>query len=171
MFKAKIIKILLVILKIIRTIIDVIAITIIINYIFPIYNVSGGDMATTLNDNDYIVISKYSSINNNDLIAFYQGKHLMLRRCIASQGDCVNIIDGHVYINNSILIEDYCKDYTYPGDIELPLTVKEKQYFVLSDQRDNSLDSRDSSIGLINEEDILGKVIFRIYPFQKIESD
>jgi Peptidase S26. len=78
----------------------------------------------------------------------------------------VDIKDGHVYLNGEILDEPYAKGITYEGSMELPVTVGESQLFVMGDNREHSFDSRD--FGLIDISHVEGKVVFRLYPFNKI---
>lgn len=90
----------------------------------------------------------------------------MVKRVIGVEGDIVEIKDGFVYVNDELLVEDYVKGITYEGEEELPITVGEKQLFVLGDNREVSIDSRE--YGTIPIDHVEGKVVFRFYPFDTL---
>ena len=99
------------------------------------------------------------------------GNKILIKRVIAVQGDWVNIdVDGNVYVNGNKIEESYVTN-PLKGDvsIEFPIQVQNESYFVLSDERENMNDSRINEIGCIKEENIIGKVVLRIWPFNKIK--
>ena len=109
-------------------------------------------------------------LDYEDIIAFYYNNKILVKRVIAKSSDWVNIDEnGSVYVNNELLEEKYIKEKVLgETDIKYPYQVPEGKYFVLGDKRDTSIDSRSSTIGTISEEDIIGKVTFRVWPFKQI---
>ena len=142
--------------------------------------VSGESMYPTLNDNDFLIIYKLAYkkdipsrgdiiVFESDLIDPITNKYKdLVKRVIALPGESVKIKDNKVYINDKLLSEDYCLGIETHGDIDI--VVPDRQIFVLGDNRCNSSDSRDIIIGTIALDDIIGKAMFRMFPFNKIGS-
>ena len=136
----------------------------------PILQISGDSMSPTLEHDQIVVLLKTKKFDRGDLIGFYfQGK-VLLKRVIALPGDEVAIdADGNVYVNSELLEEPYVTDKGLGDcDLEFPYKVPGTGYFVMGDQRSNSVDSRNSVVGAIAQEDIIGKVFIRVWPFAKI---
>ena len=136
----------------------------------PILQISGDSMSPTLEHDEIVVLTKTKRIERGDIIAFYfQGK-ILLKRVIALPEDEVAIDgDGNVYINGELLEEPYVTDKELGDcDLEFPYKVPGTGYFVLGDRRSNSVDSRNSMVGVIPQEDIIGKVCIRVWPFSKL---
>ncbi len=137
--------------------------------------VSGSSMNNTLIDGDRLLVqSTFYTPQRGDVVVvdsyINYGKPLV-KRVIAKGGDTVDIdvAKGLVYVNGEALDEPYTPEGTLStGDVEFPLTVPEGMLFLMGDNRQHSTDSRSSSVGFIDERDILGKVILRLYPFNKI---
>ncbi|MBO5516503.1 MAG: signal peptidase I [Firmicutes bacterium] len=136
-------------------------------------------MENTLIANDYLFISKQSyrlfgDPQRGDIIVFHSSlttsdgsEKLLVKRIIAIPGDTISITGGVVYINGEAQDEPYTKDgYTNTEMDEV--YVPEGKLFCMGDNRQNSRDSRDSAIGLVNEGDVLGKAVFRLFPFSRI---
>ena len=136
----------------------------------PILQISGDSMSPTLEHDEIVVLLKTKQFEPGDLIGFYfQGK-ILLKRVIALPEDEVAIdAEGNVYVNGALLEEPYVTDKEL-GDCDLafPYKVPGTGYFVLGDQRANSVDSRNSVIGAIAQEDIIGKVFVRVWPLSRI---
>lgn len=147
------------------------AVAVLITTLFlPILQISGDSMAPTLEHDQIVVLLKNKDFDRGDLIGFYfQGK-VLLKRVIALPGDEVAIdVDGNVYVNGELLEEPYVKEKKLGDcDLEFPYKVPGTGYFVMGDQRSNSVDSRNSVIGAIPQEDIIGKVFIRVWPLSKI---
>ena len=143
-------------------------------YVVSITQVVGDSMSPTLDNQEVLILNKakyrFTDVKRGDIIAFtYEDTKYLIKRVIGLPGDHVSIIDNKVYINGRYYVEDYLKDVDTP-DFDLQdlgyNEVPEGMYFVLGDNRDNSLDSR--KIGLVSKEDIIGEVALRIWPITKI---
>lgn len=136
----------------------------------PVIEITDTSMKPLLNDNEIVLTSKIGKIKRGDIITFYHGNKILVKRVIAIQGDFVNIDEnGFVYVNGNKIEEKYIKEFRKgESDIKYPLQVSDNNCFVLSDERDVITDSRSEDIGLIKNENVIGKVIFRIWPFKKI---
>ena len=147
------------------------AIAVLITTLFlPILQISGDSMSPTLEHEQIVILFKTKEFQRGDLIGFYYQGKILLKRVIALPEDEVAIdAEGNVYVNGELLEEPYVTNKSLGDcDLEFPYKVPGTGYFVLGDQRTNSVDSRNSVIGAISQEDIIGKVIFRVWPFTKI---
>ena len=136
----------------------------------PILQISGDSMSPTLEHDEIVVLMKTKDFGRGDLIGFYYQGKILLKRVIALPEDVVVIDgDGNVYINEELLKEPYVTNKGLGDcDLEFPYTVPGTGYFVMGDQRSNSVDSRNSVVGAITQEDIIGKVSLRVWPLSKI---
>ena len=124
-------------------------------------------MAPKYNNGEFVVSIKTTNLKRKDVIAFYHGNKILVKRVIASAGEWVAIDEkGNVYVDGLQLEETYVSNRVIGEyDIEFPYQVPDGHYFVLSDDRTESTDSRNSEIGCISEDDIIGKIVFRVWPF------
>ena len=129
----------------------------------PVLQIYGSSMTPTLNEGEVVVSVKGSSFEQGDLIAFYYGNKILVKRCIATPGQWVDIDeDGNVYVDGNRLNEPYVKEKAFGDcDIKLPYQVPEDRYFCMGDHRETSVDSRNSSVGCISKEQIIGRIFFR----------
>ena len=136
----------------------------------PIFQVQRGSMTPTLIDGDVIIFNTAGKLNRGNVVAFHYGNQVLIKRIIAMGGDKVNINeDGRVYINDSPIDEPYVQELNLGEcDIKLPLIVPDGQYFVMGDHRRTSLDSRSEEIGLIQQDQMIGKALLRIWPLDKL---
>lgn len=136
----------------------------------PVFQIYGTSMTPTLSDGQLVLALKSGEFETGDLIAFYYNNKILVKRVIAQTGDWVNISeDGTVYVNNIALDEPYVLEPSI-GDcnIELPYQVPESRIFVMGDHRSVSVDSRNTSVGCVAEEQIVGRLVFRIWPLNEI---
>ena len=135
----------------------------------PVLRIYGNSMTPTLDEGNIVVSVKGSQFLTGDLVSFYYGNRLLVKRVIAGPGDWVNIDrEGNVYVNGALIEEPYLTEKAY-GDvtIEFPYQVPESRFFVLGDHRETSADSRNAVIGCVAEEQIVGKIVFRVWPFRE----
>ena len=134
--------------------------------LLPILRIYGKSMNGTLDSGDVVVSIKTSDLKTGDVVAFYYNNNILVKRVIANPGDWVDIDkDGNVFVNNVKLDEPYLDEKAYgETNIELPYQVPEGKIFVMGDNRLVSIDSRNTAIGCISEEQIVGKIVFRIWP-------
>lgn len=132
----------------------------------PVLRVYGSSMAPTLHNGEILVSVKTKDFSSGDIIAFYHGNKLLIKRYIAGSADYVNIDeDGAVSVNGTLLEEPYLAEKAYgEADIEFPYQVPDQRYFVMGDNRSVSIDSRSSIVGCIAGDQIVGKVVFRVWP-------
>ena len=138
--------------------------------LLPVLRIYGHSMNDTLDEGDVVVSIKGSSFKTGDIIAFYYNNKLLVKRVIGQPGDWVDIDEaGNVYVNQVMLEEPYLDSKAFgETNIELPYQVPESRIFVLGDNRDVSIDSRNTSVGCVAEEQIAGKIVFRVWPLDKI---
>ena len=147
------------------------AVAVLITTLFlPILQISGDSMSPTLEHNEIVVLLKTKKFERGDLIGFYYQGKILLKRVIAVPEDEVAIdADGNVYVNGELLEEPYVTDKVLGDcDLEFPYKVPGTSYFVLGDRRSNSVDSRNSVVGAISRDDIIGKVFIRVWPIPKL---
>ena len=132
----------------------------------PVLRVYGSSMAPTLHNGEILISVKTKDFSSGDIIAFYHGYKLLIKRYIAGPSDYVNVDeDGNVSVNGTLLDEPYLAEKAYgEADIEFPYQVPDQRYFVMGDNRSVSIDSRSSIVGCIAGDQIVGKVVFRVWP-------
>lgn len=137
---------------------------------FPVLQISGSSMEPTLNDEEIVVLLKTTNMKKGELCCFSYQNKLLIKRVIGLPGDKIFIDEnGKVYVNEMPIDEPYITDRALGEcDITFPCYVTDNHYFVLGDHRSTSIDSRSSVIGLVSEEYIVGKIFFRVWPFDSV---
>ena len=153
------------------TLVVVAAATVLVAVLFlPVLRIYGKSMRGTLDNGDIVVSVKSSNMKTGDVVAFYYNNNILVKRVIAGPGDWVDIDkDGNVFVNHEKLEEPYLDDKAYgETNIELPYQVPDGRIFVMGDNRSVSIDSRNTSIGCVSEEQIVGKIVYRVWPLSQI---
>ena len=134
--------------------------------LLPVLQIFGNSMTPTLAEGNFIVSVKGSELKTGDIVAFYYNNKILVKRVIANSGDWVDIDkDGTLYINNQKVEEPYVSEPSVGiCDIKLPYQVPESRIFVMGDHRNVSVDSRTKAIGCVAEEQIVGKIVFCVWP-------
>lgn len=136
----------------------------------PVLQIQGSSMEPTLNDEEIVILIKTPNLKRGQLCCFSYQNKLLIKRIIGVPGDTILINEkGFVYVNDELLDEPYILDRALGEcDIDFPFHVTENHYFILGDHRSTSIDSRSSVVGLVSSEQIVGKIFFRIWPFEKM---
>lgn len=138
----------------------------------PVLQITGASMDPTLVDGQFVVALKNDDFEAGDITAFYYNNKILIKRVIASQGDWVDIdMDGTVFVNGIQLEEPYLQEKSLGEcNIDLPYQVPDGRIFVMGDDRAISLDSRTTAVGCISKEQVLGQVVFRVWPLNQLGS-
>lgn len=140
--------------------------------LLPVLRIYGSSMTPSLQEGDIVLSVKGADFSRGDVISFYYNNKILVKRVIAFEGEWVNMDeDGNVYVNGSLLDEPYV-DAKAVGecDIDLPYQVPDGRIFVMGDHRDTSVDSRSSTVGCVFEEQIVGKIVYRVWPLSQFGS-
>ena len=136
----------------------------------PVLQVVGESMTPSIYEGEIVVAPKGTAFQKGDVIAFYYNNKILVKRVIANAGEWVNIdADGNVFINDVPLDEPYVADKAF-GDcnITLPYQVPDGKIFVMGDHRATSSDSRNTAVGCVAQEQVVGRVVLRVWPLNKI---
>ena len=151
----------------IYTLITVAAVAVLVATLFlPVLRIYGSSMTPTLADGDIVVSVKGRDFERGDIIAFWFNNKILVKRVIAQPGEWVDIDEnGNVLIDGELLNEPYLTEKSLGEcDIDLPYQVPEGRIFVMGDHRSTSSDSRNSTVGCVAEEQIVGELVFRVWP-------
>lgn len=152
------------------TLVTVAAVAVLIAVLLlPVLQIYGNSMSPTLVEGNIVLSLKGSDFETGDVIAFYYNNKILVKRVIAQPGQWVNITeDGTVYVDDTAIDEPYLTEKALGEcDLKLPYQVPESKIFVMGDHRSVSIDSRSSTIGCVAEEQIVGKIVFRIWPLNE----
>ena len=138
--------------------------------VLPVLQIEGTSMEPTLYNGDIVLLMKTNRFDRGDLCGFTWNNKLLIKRVIGVPGDWIEIdTDGTVYLNGEKLDEPYVEQKALGEcDLEFPYQVPQEQFFVIGDMRESSIDSRNTVIGCIPKEQIVGKVFFRVWPFSRL---
>ena len=139
--------------------------------ILPVLQIEGKSMSPTLSNGDIVLLTKTNSFDRGDICGFAWNNKLLIKRVIGLPGDWIEMDkNGTVYLNGVALDEPYAMQISYGEcDLEFPFQVPQEQYFVLGDMRESSIDSRNTLVGCVENEQILGKLFLRVWPFSDIK--
>ncbi|WP_434309836.1 signal peptidase I [Hominifimenecus sp. rT4P-3] len=137
--------------------------------VLPVLQINGTSMAETLQDGDIVVAVNGSHYDTGDVVAFYYNNNILVKRVIASAGDWVDIDEkGNVSVNGQLLEEPYLSEKALGEcNITLPYQVPDGRCFVMGDHRATSIDSRNTALGCVSEEMVLGRIVFRVWPLSE----
>ena len=139
--------------------------------VLPVLQIEGTSMEPTLTSGDIVLLTKTTSFGHGDICGFAWNNKILIKRVIGIPGDWIEIdTDGTVYLNGTKLDEPYAEQIAFGEcDLEFPFQVPQQQYFVLGDMRESSIDSRNTLVGCVEYDQIIGKIFFRIWPFEDIK--
>ena len=137
----------------------------------PVFQIEGTSMEPTLVNGDIVLLTKTTSFDRGDICGFAWNNKTLIKRVIGIPGDWIEIdTDGTVYLNGEKLDEPYAEQIAFGEcDLEFPFQVPHEQYFVLGDMRESSIDSRNTLVGCVENEQIIGKIFLRIWPLKTIK--
>lgn len=152
------------------TLITVAAVSILVATLWlPVLQIFGNSMTPTLQNGEILFTVKTSEFESGDIVAFYYNNKILVKRVICGPGDWFDMdSDGSVYINGSKIDEPYIQEPAFgETNIQLPYQVPDEKFFVIGDHRSTSVDSRNTAIGCVAQEQIVGKIVFRVWPLDR----
>ena len=137
----------------------------------PVLQIEGTSMEPTLINGDVVLLTKTTAFHRGDICGFAWNNKILIKRVIGLPGDWIEIdTDGTVYLNGERLDEPYAQQIAFGEcDLEFPFQVPQEQYVVLGDMRESSIDSRNTLVGCVEHEQIIGKIFFRIWPLKNMK--
>lgn len=137
--------------------------------LLPVLRIYGSSMAPSLYEGDIVVSLKTTDFGRGDIISFYYNNKILVKRVIAFEGEWVNIDEeGNVYVDGRQLDEPYIDEKALGEcDIKLPYQVPDGRLFVMGDHRATSADSRSTTVGCVMEEQIVGRIVYRVWPMSE----
>lgn len=137
--------------------------------VLPVLQISGTSMEPTLNNGEIVVLVKTANLKRGDLCGFSYSNKILIKRVIGEPGDVLVIdAEGNVWVNGVQLDEPYITDKSFGEcDIEFPYTVPENEYFLMGDHRETSIDSRNTVIGCVPRDQIVGKIFMKVWPLKE----
>ena len=139
--------------------------------VLPVMQIEGTSMEPTLTNGDIVLLTKTTTFGRGDICGFAWNNKILVKRVIGIPGDWIEIdTDGTVYLNGEKLDEPYAQQIAFGEcDLEFPFQVPHEKYFVLGDMRESSIDSRNTLIGCVERDQVIGRIFFRIWPLKSIE--
>ena len=156
----------------IYTLITVAAVAVLVATLWlPVLQIYGSSMTPTLQDGEIVFSVKTADLEQGDIVAFYYNNKILVKRVIAGPGDWVVVFPetGDVFVNDVLLEEPYLEEKSFgDADVEFPFQVPDGKVFVMGDHRSTSVDSRHLAVGCVAEEQIVGKIVFRVWPLDQL---
>lgn len=139
--------------------------------VLPVLQIEGTSMEPTLVNGDIVLLTKTTTFGRGDICGFSWNNKILVKRVIGIPGDWIEIdTDGAVYLNGEKLDEPYAQQIAFGEcDLEFPFQVPQEQYFVLGDMRESSIDSRNTLVGCVENDQIIGKIFSRIWPLEDMK--
>mgnify|MGYP002340511562 CR=1 FL=1 len=136
----------------------------------PVLQIYGSSMSPTVEEGEIVVSLKGPELRQGEIIAFYYNNKILVKRIIAGPGQWVDMDeDGSVRVDGELLAEPYLSEKALGQcDIDFPYQVPDERWFVMGDHRATSVDSRTTAIGCVAEEQIVGRIVFRVWPFRAL---
>lgn len=151
--------------------VTVAALAILVSALFlPVLRIYGSSMTPTLSEGELVAAVKGARFQSGDLIAFYYNNKILVKRVIAGEGQWVDIDEsGNVSVDHQALYEPYVEEKSLGEcDIDLPYQVPSERFFVMGDHRETSVDSRSTAVGCVSRDQVIGKIVFRIWPLEDL---
>ena len=141
-------------------------------FVLPVLQIEGTSMEPTLVNGDIVLLAKTTSFDRGDICGFSWNNKILIKRVIGIPGDWIEIdTDGTVYLNGEKLDEPYAQQIAFGEcDLEFPFQVPQEQYIVLGDMRESAIDSRNTLVGCVEHDQIIGKIFFRIWPLKEMRA-
>ena len=138
--------------------------------VLPVLQIEGSSMEPTLTSGDIVLLTKTTTFGRGDICGFAWNNKILVKRVIGVPGDWIEIdTDGTVYRNGEKLDEPYAEQIAFGEcDLEFPYQVPQEQFFVLGDMRESSIDSRNTLVGCVEDDQIIGKIVIRIWPLKTL---
>lgn len=132
----------------------------------PVLKIYGSSMTPTMEEGNIVVALKGSDFEQGDIVAFYYNNKILIKRVIAGPGEWVTVDeDGNVYVNNVKLNEPYLTEKSLgDSNITYPYQVPADRWFVMGDHRSTSVDSRNTAVGCVADETIVGRIVWNVWP-------
>ena len=155
------------------TLVIVAAVSVLVSMLLmPVLQIAGSSMSDTMGDGDVVFALRYAKFGTGDVIAFYYNNTVLVKRVIASSGQWVDIdSDGNVYVDGVAVEEPYVTQKALGEcNITLPYQVPDGRYFVMGDNRAGSIDSRNTEVGCVSSDMVIGKIVVRVWPLKNIKT-
>ena len=157
--------------RVLSTVVTVSAAAVLVStLVTPVLRVYGTSMTPSLDEGDVLVCVRSKRLSTGDVVAFYYGNKLLVKRCVAGPGDWVDIAeDGTVSVNGARLDEPYVTDPARGKvEVDLPYQVPDGSYFLMGDHRSTSIDSRSKQMGCVPKEQVVGRLVLRLWPLDRL---